>query len=525
MFGTCQQIRYGRLWSAALVAVVLVAATGDSRADIWFQKAKLNGVTANTQLGNVVTVEGDWILAGSGYKSLPVEVRDFHWSSLGSGSWVSQALAPYPANRPLYGDVAIMDGTAFVGAPFYNVVGVDPSVLTYNKVAFSFWSYHSQLTPSAATGSGVGFSIATGGAFVAVGNPGNYPHKGEVYIWQKHLSADGGISWDGPTVIQPSDGQPGDKFGYSVDIENIAGLYRLVVGAPKWDNASGVETGAAYIFWSNGGGWTQIGPLSPSGLSSGANFGKSVAVATIGGAQEMLVGAPDAGNGKVYVYVKDSSSNWVESGSAIEGSTADFGRSLAASGEFAVVGSAQQATPLMRTSAGTWSKQTAIKPSTCTTSFGTAVAIDGSRIVIGDPGDDVGALNAGAVYVYDRLVAGPVTSLSRLESSGAESDIDAPVADASGTAEFALRVGPNPSAGAASITFRLPQSCDVDLRVYDVRGRLVKILEGGSMRSAGDHQIQWNGLDGDGNPMSAGLYFYRLRAGGRVLTERISVVR
>jgi hypothetical protein len=52
----------------------------------------------------------------------------------------------------------------------------------------------------------------------------------------------------------------------------------------------------------------------------------------------------------------------------------------------------------------------------------------------------------------------------------------------------------------------------VNLRVYDVTGRLVKRIIDGE-RNAGYYSIEWSGRDHHGREVSSGIYFYSLRVG------------
>jgi len=44
------------------------------------------------------------------------------------------------------------------------------------------------------------------------------------------------------------------------------------------------------------------------------------------------------------------------------------------------------------------------------------------------------------------------------------------------------------------------------VRIYDSAGRLVRQLLNGELRGAGAQQIQWNGIDDDGNPVAPDVY-------------------
>jgi len=78
---------------------------------------------------------------------------------------------------------------------------------------------------------------------------------------------------------------------------------------------------------------------------------------------------------------------------------------------------------------------------------------------------------------------------------------------------------PNPFRSSTAIAFELPQAGPVRLRVFDLRGRLVKTLLD-EVQTAGDHSVQWNGQDQDGHGVAPGVYFYRLDAPGFTTTRK-----
>ena len=67
-------------------------------------------------------------------------------------------------------------------------------------------------------------------------------------------------------------------------------------------------------------------------------------------------------------------------------------------------------------------------------------------------------------------------------------------------------------AGAASISYELTAQSDVTLAIYDAQGRLVRTLVDGA-KSVGRHDVTWDGRDGDGAKVAAGVYYYRMEAG------------
>ncbi len=86
---------------------------------------------------------------------------------------------------------------------------------------------------------------------------------------------------------------------------------------------------------------------------------------------------------------------------------------------------------------------------------------------------------------------------------------DRPLALAAG-----LRNVPNPFNPMTEFRFNLARSADVEVRIYDVRGRSVATLTAGTM-SAGAQALTWRGQNDAGNALNSGVYFYRLLTDGR----------
>lgn len=85
-------------------------------------------------------------------------------------------------------------------------------------------------------------------------------------------------------------------------------------------------------------------------------------------------------------------------------------------------------------------------------------------------------------------------------------------------------VSPNPSRDGASIRYALPRAADIRLTVYDLAGRLVRVLESGP-QVVGEHATRWDGRDAAGAETSAGLYMVKLHVEGRDLTRAMIRLR
>jgi hypothetical protein len=102
-----------------------------------------------------------------------------------------------------------------------------------------------------------------------------------------------------------------------------------------------------------------------------------------------------------------------------------------------------------------------------------------------------------------------------------------PVSGADGAVphRFALTGAvPNPFNPMTEIRFELPARSRTSLGVYDVSGRLVRVLVA-DVREAGAHSERWDGCDDAGRPAASGVYYARLQAAGRTTMKPMTLVR
>ena len=106
-----------------------------------------------------------------------------------------------------------------------------------------------------------------------------------------------------------------------------------------------------------------------------------------------------------------------------------------------------------------------------------------------------------------------------------------PMVTARGDAKAALPAAvaldgnsPNPFNPSTRIGFRLPHDGPVSLKVFDVRGALVRTLVDETM-TAGTHAVTWDGNDGQGSPVASGVYLYELQAGGQVARDKMTLTK
>jgi len=87
--------------------------------------------------------------------------------------------------------------------------------------------------------------------------------------------------------------------------------------------------------------------------------------------------------------------------------------------------------------------------------------------------------------------------------------------------EFALANNyPNPFNPSTTIAFDVPNSSEVMISVYNLLGQKVIDLVN-SEYTAGTYDVQWNGLNAAGNPVSSGIYMYKMTAGNYSATSKM----
>ncbi|HEX7880359.1 MAG TPA: T9SS type A sorting domain-containing protein [Candidatus Eisenbacteria bacterium] len=86
-----------------------------------------------------------------------------------------------------------------------------------------------------------------------------------------------------------------------------------------------------------------------------------------------------------------------------------------------------------------------------------------------------------------------------------------------------LPATPNPVVERTVIAFDLPEPAGVRVSLFDVSGRLLRVLVDEPL-TAGTHRTSWDRRDGSGRRVVPGIYFLRLDAGAHQGNERIVVV-
>jgi hypothetical protein len=95
-----------------------------------------------------------------------------------------------------------------------------------------------------------------------------------------------------------------------------------------------------------------------------------------------------------------------------------------------------------------------------------------------------------------------------------------------GPSGFALHQNrPNPFNPSTTISFDLVSPARISLRIFDLAGRLVCVLEDETSATPGTHHVTWAGRDGHGRQMPLGTYFYQLTSGPFSETRRMTLIK
>ena len=198
-------------------------------------------------------------------------------------------------------------------------------------------------------------------------------------------------TWYQKVYLKADYPDPQDHFGYSVAVSGDT----MVVGAwgegsasrgvnANADDNSAEQSGAAYVFVRSGSTWTLEAYLKATNADAGDLFGWSVAIS----GNTLVVGAPGEAGASSGVQGNQSSNTAPYAGAAY----------------------------VFTRSGGVWTQQAYLKASNAeaSDSFGFAVGVSGTRVVVGAPQEDGAAKgvdgaqagnassNSGAAYVFTR---------------------------------------------------------------------------------------------------------------------------
>jgi FG-GAP repeat/Cadherin-like beta sandwich domain len=395
-------------------------------------------IGAGDTFGAAVAISGDFLVVGAPLEDSGTAADPSDKSALNSGAayvfhrsglaWnqVAYLKSAAPATGERYGAVVAIDGdTVVIGAPGERStaagIGGNPAtkggeaigaVFVYTRVGAT-WPLQAYIKAAAPDPyDNFGTSIALQGNTLVVGSPGesaaigaagidnSLPDSGATFVFGRT-----GTTWNQKTRLKASNAEANDEFGHAVALSGGT----LIASATEEDSAttgttgepadnSGASVGAVYVFDGAGASWTQSAYLKPASLPS-SRFGWNLA---FNGSR--LVATPNGFNGATFLR---GAGSW-QLGSDVGWTSAAIG--LAADRVFVGFPGLTRVSLFGLAGPGYTSGSQTITDASAIASdgFGAAVAVSGTTLVVGAPGNDSGttsaadnsATDAGGVYVY-----------------------------------------------------------------------------------------------------------------------------
>jgi hypothetical protein len=128
------------------------------------------------------------------------------------------------------------------------------------------------------------------------------------------------------------------------------------------------------------------------------------------------------------------------------------------------------------------------------------------------------------IWVNGKVTSIPVQDIRKLTFSGLTS------ASANGNVQavvknFALFQNyPNPFNPTTRIDYEIPSSGDVDIKIFNINGELIKVFTR-SNQPSGRYSVNWDGRNSNNQPVASGIYLYRVSFGNSVLTRKMLLIK
>lgn len=128
----------------------------------------------------------------------------------------------------------------------------------------------------------------------------------------------------------------------------------------------------------------------------------------------------------------------------------------------------------------------------------------------------------GCVFAWEDFRSGPKSDIYAYRVTSIGTGVEPALAPAAPVRLYPAR--PNPFNPHTVLSYRIDQPGRVRLALYDVQGRLVRELVRGD-RSAGTHEVSWDGTNSRGTPCASGVYFALLESGPTKRQTSVTLLR
>ena len=239
------------------------------------------------------------LVAGLFFNASLVQAADHVDCQLVTVNQEAKIVAPDATTEDLFGFKVAIDSDTMVVSSLLDDDDGNESGSAYIYVRDgSEWTLQAKLTASDATaGDWFARDVGIDGDTVVIGanktdDLGYW--SGSAYVFVRN-----GTTWTQQAKLTASDGELGDLFGVSLEVDGDT----VVVGA-RWDDNDAVNNaGGAYVFVRNGTTWTQQAKLTApaADIITSGEFGEDVTIDN----NTIVVAGGTLEGAKSYVYVRD----------------------------------------------------------------------------------------------------------------------------------------------------------------------------------------------------------------------------
>ncbi|MGD9420460.1 MAG: hypothetical protein Q7R22_016100 [Verrucomicrobiota bacterium JB025] len=407
------------------------------------------------RFGTATALDGDTavVTAMLAYSSLSGTGRAYVFAREGSAWHLQAELWPDDCEYgDQFGNSVVLDGDTLAIGSWKSDQG---SSTSYAGSVYVFersgqaWTQQQKLTaPTPKYYGQFGISLSLDGDELLVGS-----YSGGAYLFSRSSG-----SWLFRSQPQPSTGSSAAGFGQAVAIDGD----RMVVGAPREAMGVNSQVGAAYVFARSGEEWVQTQRIASPYTSTESRFAEEVAL----DGDTVVIGSPYADYGITHgtfdIYRMDASGSFIpETINPGDSRIAYMGGALAIDGDTVLVGCGlapvYSTAELYQRTGNVWNWSRTFQ-------YGSDVALDGSRILLGahnDPGDGNGDNDSyyGAAFIYE--LEGPEWVLGQRLTMGnrrAGAGLGSSIAMQGDTLAVGARSEPNPSGSSAGAVYVFARS-------------------------------------------------------------------
>ncbi len=83
---------------------------------------------------------------------------------------------------------------------------------------------------------------------------------------------------------------------------------------------------------------------------------------------------------------------------------------------------------------------------------------------------------------------------------------------------------PNPFNPSTTITYQIPKTANVKVRIYDINGQLIKELLSETL-AEGEYHLTWNGTNDKNLSVGSGVYIYTVSSDAQIISKQMILIK